>query len=127
MFNHDCDCCKPMDKNDHHRPMKKEKENCCCIDGLADQLKKFRGHWVVIFEKNAVVWGFIKEVKDKDVVILEDAIKVLLNSPYYLPPFFEFDKLIISICEIIEFAPCSPTYGDTFKANMQNAATKKAE
>lgn len=75
---------------------------CCkCVEEMADQLKKFKGQGIVVFEKNAYMVGNVRKVKDDSVLVLDTVTKfVFFNAD---PNVFVFDRLFISICEITEF------------------------
>lgn len=104
------------DKCNNHDSKKKDDH---CNRSLAAQLRKNIGQWVVIYEKNAIVYGYVVDVKDYATVVLEDAIKLVFDFPLLL----EFDNLVISICEITEFAPITTVAGTTLvealRANAQ--------
>ncbi|KSU82784.1 hypothetical protein AS030_15270 [Fictibacillus enclensis] len=58
---------------------------------------------VLVFEKNAVILGTIKDLKDDSVLVLKEVLKVSFFGN--VPATTTVDKLFISICEITEFAP----------------------
>lgn len=90
---------------DHHKKDcdDSKKENCCCVEEMAKQLKRHRNDFVAVFEKNAIVFGTIDDVKDDAVLKMEVFLKLYFFGDRFLP-FFSLDEVFISICEIEEFA-----------------------
>ncbi|MGE7667900.1 hypothetical protein ACQKMN_19780 [Ureibacillus composti] len=101
-------CHKGHGRN-HHDNDDNVNKNCCCVEGLAEQLEDNEGEFVIVFEKNAIVIGRIDDVRDDQVLVLED---VLLKVAFFddrrvrvtptVNPTITFDAFI-SICEITEF------------------------
>ncbi|MET3322328.1 UNVERIFIED_ORG: hypothetical protein ABIC97_005464 [Peribacillus simplex] len=87
----------------------KEESTCCCVEGMADKLRKFENFFAFVFEKNdggaTRLDGIIRDVQeDGEILHMENVSKTI---------FFSngsgisqgFNDLYISICEITEFSP----------------------
>lgn len=74
-----------------------------CVNEMADNLKRFRGVPVIVFEKNAIMLGTVKVVLDDLVLVLKDVIKYISLSGQIFE--VEVPRLFVSICDITEFAP----------------------
>jgi hypothetical protein len=105
MSKHDKDDCG-CKKNDDFKPGRRdddfgdEKHNdncdCCCVEGIKDQLKDARKSEVLIYLTNdRTVRGFVKKV-NCDVVVLESVTDPVL-------PKFDADYAVVSLCEITAF------------------------
>ncbi|MFJ8237118.1 hypothetical protein ACIQ34_15525 [Ureibacillus sp. NPDC094379] len=102
-------CSRPGCHKSRHYNDNNVNKNCCCVEGLAEQLEDNEGEFVIVFEKNAIVIGRIDEVRDDQVLVLED---VLLKVAFFddrrvrvtpgVNPTITFDAFI-SICKITEF------------------------
>jgi len=100
---------------------KKKKSECCnCVEGLAGQLKRLRGQAVIVFEKNAVIFGTVRAVRgDDSVLVLEDALKFAF-FPGDAQVILGVNRLFISICEITEFAPTGFGQAETALNNFKS-------
>lgn len=78
------------------------KNDCCCVDTMAKQLKKMEGQLVAVFEKDYIALGFVEKVINKEVLVLSPVVKVIVST--LLPIPLPLGKAYISICDIIEFA-----------------------
>ena len=89
-----------------------------CVEELAEQLEKFIGRDVIVFEKNAFIFATIKDVKYDSVLVLEDANKTQIFAQN---AFIQVvvPKLFVSICEITEFAPLNQGSGCTLLNNLK--------
>lgn len=86
-----------------------------CSRGIASQLRRHVGQWVVVYEKNAIAVGFVTDVRNNSALVLGDALKFVFDFRLIL----EFDQLVISVCEITEFAPLSAAARTTLVNNLR--------
>ncbi|MFP5110649.1 hypothetical protein ACSU6B_28675 [Neobacillus sp. C211] len=109
--------------HDSHGSHGSQCSQCCCAEEMAEQLEKNRGKRVAVFEKNAVITGTIKEVKDDKVLVLTDVFKFQAFGNAQV--IIVVEKLFVSICEITEFAPIdSGGAGGLLTAAQQMGATR---
>ncbi|MBT2644744.1 hypothetical protein J7I80_21225 [Bacillus sp. ISL-41] len=97
--------------------MSKSDSQCCeCVEEMAEQLKKFKGDIVFVYEKNAIILGRITDVIDKSVLVLENVQKISFFGNSSLTANFLI--LYVSICEITEFSPPEPAFNNTLLNNL---------
>lgn len=93
-----------------------------CVNEMAENLERFRGVPVIVFEKNAIMLGTVKVVLDDLVLVLKDVIKYTSIGDQLFQ--VEVPRLFVSICDITEFAPIDPDSRSTFLNSNQLDAIK---